>query len=424
MYYVAPELDPSAPGGERYKTCLALSRDGLRWERPDLGQVAWRGSTRNNILPRGETWMRRPNVIRDPGDPDPARRYKMTYVDVIGGRTAIVKAYSRDGIAWRLNGDGRPWFRREHAVNLLGWDPRIRSYVLFPRAAGAPLAIARSTSPDFVSWSEPVTVLAPQAADAGRDFVGNAAFLYEGLYLGFLWVFEQGRAKAGDAGAGAPTATPADAGSSWTADAELVVSRDGIAWRRVSPGRWFFPRGAPGSWDSEMILPVAPVVRGDRILIYYSGWNTPYGKEAQGRASAGWFEQGRRMQRAIGLATLRLDGFASLDAGVEPGVLVTRPIRCPGGSLEINARAGGDLRVEVLDAAGAPIPGFTAADCRPFRGDRLRAEVRWQRKRGLDALRGKSVALRFVLRSASLYGFRLAPRSPARPRDGSAEGKN
>src|SRR5207248_600929 len=82
-------------------------------------------SRENNILRWGENWMRRANVIKDTRDPDPERNYKMTYVDVIGGRTAITKAYSRDGIHWRLNGDGKPWFRENHNSNLLGWDPRI-----------------------------------------------------------------------------------------------------------------------------------------------------------------------------------------------------------------------------------------------------------------------------------------------------------
>ena len=100
MYYGANLPDPSAPTATRYKVCLALSQDGLHWRRPNLGLVEWEGSRSNNILPWGENWMRRPNVILDPRDPDPNRRYKMTYVDVIGGLTAITKGYSADGIHW------------------------------------------------------------------------------------------------------------------------------------------------------------------------------------------------------------------------------------------------------------------------------------------------------------------------------------
>jgi hypothetical protein len=382
MYYVAPLHDPSAPGKIRYKTCLVVSQDGVRWERLDLGLVDWEGSRHNNILPWGENWMRRPNVIIDPADPDPGRRYKMTFVDVIGGRTAITKGYSSDGIHWKLNGDGKPWFREHHNLNLLGWDPRIRQYVLFPRMPGRPNSVGRSTSTDFVSWSEPTTVIAPGPEDGGRDFKGNAAFLYEGLYLGMLWVFDHNR----------------------TAEAELTVSRDGIEWQRVSPGKYFFPRGAADAWDCEMILPNAPVVRDDRIWIYYTGWNIPYEEEAMVRTHQGWVENGRRMQRAIGVATLRLDGFVSLRAGEASGTLVTTELSCPGGALQVNGDVRGELKVDVLDQSGTPVPGF-GADSVVIRGDNLRHPVRWKRNQILDSLRGRPVKLRFTLKDANLYSF-------------------
>ena len=386
MYYGANLPDPSAPTATRYKVCLALSQDGLHWRRPNLGLVEWEGSRSNNILPWGENWMRRPNVILDPRDPDPNRRYKMTYVDVIGGLTAITKGYSADGIHWRLNGDGKPWFRREHNSNLLGWDASIGRYVIYPRmSAGAHAGVGRSTSEDFVTWTQPESAVAPGPSDPGRDFKGLAAFFYEDLYLGWLWVFDRNQ----------------------TAEVELASSRDGKAWRRTAPGRIFFPRGEAGTWDSEMILVVAPVVRDDKIWIYYSGWNTPYTAEAEEKATRGWVENGRRMQWAIGLATLRLDGFVSLDAGSTTGTLLTRPIELDGGTLTVNARVGGELRVEAL-ADGRPLPGYGAAECLPVRGDGLRQAVRWKGHPNVDGLRGRTVQLRFTLRDGSLYAFQCA----------------
>lgn len=394
MYYVAPQIDPSAPYGERFKTCLAISRDGVHWKRPDLGQVEWEGSRHNNILKWGENWMRRANVIRDPADAEPDRRYKMTYVDFIDGRTAITKAYSRNGIEWRLNADGRPWFRQRHSSNLLGWDPRVGKYVLFPRISGGPNSIGRSTSADFITWSEPTSVLAPEPADGGNNFTAVAAFLYEGLYLGLLSV---------------------SAPHHQTRDAEFVVSRDGIVWRRVSPRNSYFPRGAPGTWDSDAIIPVAPVVYGDRIWIYYTGWNLPYSKTALARAHEGWFENGRRMQRAIGLATLRLDGFVSIHAGQQTGTLTTKVMKISGGSLLVNADVRGELRVEILDEKGQPIPGYSAADCSPIRSDDVRQAIRWTGKSSLDRLLGKPARLRFLLQDGDLYAFKFeSVRGPIR----------
>ena len=87
MWDLASLSDEAISGGHRYKVCYAVSEDGTRWDRPTLGFVEWDGSRQNNILPSGETWMRRCNVIKDPIDSDPDRRFKMTYVDVIGGGT-------------------------------------------------------------------------------------------------------------------------------------------------------------------------------------------------------------------------------------------------------------------------------------------------------------------------------------------------
>ena len=186
-----------------------------------------------------------------------------------------------------------------------------------------------------------------------------------------------------------------------------MVSRDGIAWRRVAPRDSYFPRGAPGAWDSEAIIPVAPVIHKDRIWIYYTGWNLPYSKVALSRAHKGWFENGQRMQRAIGLATLRLDGFASMHAGIEAGSLTTRLIKMMGSSLLLNAQVRGELRVEILDENNQPFPGYSAADCRPIRSDEHRRSVLWKGRSNLDGLAGKSVRLRFHLKDGDLYSFKL-----------------
>ncbi len=212
MWYGGYLIDEAYPRGILFKVCYAVSADGIHWTRPNLGQVDWEGSRRNNILRWGQKWMRRPNVMKDPGDPDPERRFKMTYVDILEGKTAITKGYSRDGIRWRLNGDEKPWFRGPHSANLLGWDPSLRQYVLYVRMPGFPNSVGRTTSRDFITWSEPRRVLAPELEE-GKHFKGLAAFLYEDLYLGWLWIFYGRR----------------------SADAELVLSRDGIRWHRISP---------------------------------------------------------------------------------------------------------------------------------------------------------------------------------------------
>ena len=109
------------------------------------------------------------------------------------------------------------------------------------------------------------------------------------------------------------------------------------------------------------------------------------------------------------LATLRRDGYVSLDAGEQTGHLVTLPVRFQGEKLSVNmATTKGSLRVELQDAAGKAIPGFTVADCKPLSADSVEQSVRWRNQDMIAPLAGKTVRLRFELTHSSLYAFRFA----------------
>ena len=86
-----------------------------------------------------------------------------------------------------------------------------------------------------------------------------------------------------------------------------------------------------------------------------------------------------------GVALLRPDGYVSVEvASFAPGVLTTHRFRQEsGGTLRVNVDASaGELRYELLEDTGAPIPGFGAAECDPIRGDCLDAELSWRGARG------------------------------------------
>ncbi len=64
------------------------------------------------------------------------------------------------------------------------------------------------------------------------------------------------------------------------------------------------------------------------------------------------------------------------------------------------------MLVELLDAAGAPIPGFSGKDAKIHKGiDELRFAPQWKSRGDLSKLKGKIVRLRFTLRNAKLYAF-------------------
>jgi hypothetical protein len=106
---------------------------------------------------------------------------------------------------------------------------------------------------------------------------------------------------------------------------------------------------------------------------------------------------------------LRLDGFASLNAPLEGGEMITKPFRFQGKELEINysTSAAGRIRIELEDVEGKPLPGFELDACEPIWGDEVSRVVRWRDAPGLEKLAGVPVRLRFELSDADLFSFRF-----------------
>ena len=79
-----------------------------------------------------------------------------------------------------------------------------------------------------------------------------------------------------------------------------------------------------------------------------------------------------------------------------------------GSELEINysTSAAGQIRIEVQDLNGKPIPGLTLKDFPEVFGDEIGRKVEWEGESiGKQAL--KPVRLRFELQDADLYSFKF-----------------
>jgi hypothetical protein len=107
--------------------------------------------------------------------------------------------------------------------------------------------------------------------------------------------------------------------------------------------------------------------------------------------------------------TLRIDGFVSVNAPMSGGEMITRPFRFRGKNLILNfsSSAAGDVRIEILDEKGIPVPGFTLDDCPPLFGDSIERVVAWKDGKDLSSLEGRTVQLRFSLRDADIYSLRF-----------------
>jgi hypothetical protein len=114
---------------------------------------------------------------------------------------------------------------------------------------------------------------------------------------------------------------------------------------------------------------------------------------------------------ATGLALLRRDGFASMDAGPAEGTLTTRPLKFAGKHLFVNVAAPqGELRAEVLGEDGNFVAPFTAANCKPVtRADGTKLELTWNGANDLSAIAGRTVSIRFTLTNGALYSFWISP---------------
>jgi hypothetical protein len=107
--------------------------------------------------------------------------------------------------------------------------------------------------------------------------------------------------------------------------------------------------------------------------------------------------------------TLRLDGFASVNAPLAGGEFITKAITFSGKELEINysTSAAGQMRVELQDKAGNALPGFTLADCEPIWGDHIGRIVKWKGGADVSAHEGKPVRIRFEMSDADLFSIKF-----------------
>ena len=366
--------------------CYATSRDGVYWEKPELGIVEMGGDRENNVVLEHACV---PNVIRDSRDGDPGRLYKMLFWDrpaTPRGTASVSVAFSPDGIRWTKY-EGNPVLLGTHDTHtLFGWDESYGKYVAYirprvPMGKGITRVVGRSVSDDFVDWTEPEVVLAPDDDDPpGLEFYGMPVFKYEGLYLGLPWAYHTHPEES----------YPRMAGS---ADVQLASSRDGIKWERVGDREPFIPLGPPGSVDQGMVYCAnQPLAMGDELWFYYGGFDNDHAHPLP--------------SSNICLAKLRLDGFVSMDADAREGTVVTRAFRCGGGELVINASArGGTVSVAVLDEQGVEVDGYRAVDCALFDGDSVRHRVTWRENVSLGGVKRSVVRLKFYLRNAKLYSF-------------------
>ena len=144
-----------------------------------------------------------------------------------------------------------PRTRPTHAP-LIGGAPSFDAVMATPNRRVV-RRIFMAESRDFLNWSEPRLILAPDPDLNNLDiaFYGMRPFRLGGHWIGFLGVFHQ---------------------VSNTSTVELVHSRDGRRWERLAPTHDWIGLGEPGSWSANQIgIPRIVDVGDDETWVYFGG---------------------------------------------------------------------------------------------------------------------------------------------------------
>jgi len=353
-------------------TSYTTSKDGIHWA---PGELVLSGRTDSQMV-----WL-------DLEEKDPSKRFKMIRSVVANSDCRGQIYFSPDGVHWRHVGQTGPWgdrstffynpFRKVWVISARhGWgQPRARRYWEVSDLEKGPYW-REPGQPDYAHLWVGSDSLDPERPDykIPCQLYNLDCVAYESVLLGLFTIW---RGQPG------PREKPN----------EVCVgfSRDSFSWSRPDRQPFCPVSETAGDWNYSNVQSAGGccLIVGDRLYFYVSG-------RGRGRVTA--------------LATLRRDGFASLDGDEKGGSLTTRSVRFRGRHLFVNVDAGaGELRAEILDEGRRVIPPFSRANSIPVRADKTLQAIHWQGADNLSPVTGKPVKLRFLLNSGKLYSFWVSP---------------
>ena len=405
-----------------HRVAYAESDDGLRWRKPQLGLVEYRGSMGNNLVD-AKAGLNTVAILLD-HDAPPERRYVMAGEDMLywkagagwslAGPSMTRIDVSADGYHWSSLRDGPGLIIPQHEAMTLyrfGGEYHLGGHQISPllRLPMQEHKLGYYLGPrTFVVWRSPrldLWPLEPTRAfykpmrssspyrpgwDREEVHLGATVTTYGNVCLGLYgqWHHPIGRrvsqAEAEQA-SGTEGGYQSDGsldyfGSEVSVDLGLIISNDGIHFREPAPGLTFIGRSQELAWDRDyhtnteadaiLLIQGSIVDTPDRTFIYY-GASTPTGNTAGGYGN-------------IGVALLPRHRFGCLRAlpGERCGTLVTRPLALTSdGSVRLNAEVptGSSIRASIVDAASLyAIPGFGLDDLISPIGSGLETPIRWK----------------------------------------------
>lgn len=404
MYYRGiPEA--GSDGRDEETTCYAESTDGINWTKPNLGIYEVNGTKDNSVIlydAAPYTHNFAPFLDTNP-DADPSARFK-ALAGTSGGNKergepgGLYYFASPDGIHWKKAHD-KPIITQGafDSQNVGFWSETEQKYICYLRIFESGVrSVARCTSDDFITWTtpEPMTY-----GGTKREHLYTQQtipyFRAPHIYIALPMRFFPGRAVLTKEQAASLGVHVSDKGPSYAsdcADTVFMTTRGGTLYDRTFMEGFIRPGTDLGNWASRAGMAAHGVVQtGPTELSIYKQFHY-----AQPSAFLGRY-------------TIRLDGFTSLHAPYQEGSATTKPITFKGNALYLNfaTSAAGTVHIGLRDANGAPIEGFTTADCDDVIGDDVDRRVSWKGNSDVSALAGKPVRLEFTMSDADLYSFQF-----------------
>jgi len=373
-------------------TCYAESQDGINWTKPSLGLFEYNGSTDNNIILDEDPYTHNFAPFVDTRSGVPAQeRYKA----LAGGGSGLVPFVSADGIHWSKM-QSQPVITQGafDSQNVSFWSESEQCYVCYFRTwIGGYRRISRATSGDYLTWTSPV-LMNYDRGPIEHLYVNQTSpyFRAPHIYLALAARFMSGRRVLTTQQCNDLNIGSAGGGCGDISGGVLLSTRGGDTYNRQFMESFVRPGIGYENWVSRSNYPACGVVQTspDEMSIY--------------------------VQREYGLLTgylqrmtLRIDGFASVNAPYTGGEMITKPLRFFGNKLEINYSTSefGSIRIEIQNLDGTAVSGCSLAECSQIIGDETARIVTWNGSDDIGRLSCTPVRLRFVMKDADLYSLKF-----------------
>lgn len=385
-------------GSEREVTCYAESSDGIHIIKPKLNLFTVKGTKLNNVILANASPVNhnfspfldtKSDVLQD-------QRYK-----ALGGteKSGLIAYASADGIHWKKLRD-EPVFTKGKfdSQNVSFWSENEQCYLCYFRmwtgnGYSGFRSVGRITSTDFLNWTEPEQM---SFGDTTREHIytnqTHPYFRAPHIYISIAARFLPGRQILSDEQAKQLNVNPDYFKD--CSDAILMTSRGSNIYDRTFMEGFIRPGIGLQNWVSRSNYPALNVVqtRPDEMSLY---------------VQRDYAQPTAHLQRY----SLRLDGFASIQAPYKGGSFTTKPFTFTGRKLLLNfaTSAPGFIKVGIQEASGQPLDSYKLEDAKELIGNYIEHPAEWQHGTDVSELSGRPVRLNFVMKDADLYSLQFCP---------------